>query len=211
MVAKMNITERIQYLRKAKGISQEELAHHLGVSRQAVSKWESGQAMPDLEKILLLSEYFEVTTDYLLKGTGCGKAEAPGENTDTAPILNVVATALNLLGVILSCLTWSSTQEVGATIAGAVFLILGVMVHAIGICLSSGQDGKPGRLKFWKGNIWLVSFLPLSLFYNLLTAGLAAPYPLLFSNTYLPFAAFWLVYFILCRIILSVMAKDSGR
>ena len=64
----MTMADRIQALRKAKGISQEELADHIGVSRQAVSKWESEQSSPDLEKVILLSDYFEVTTDYLLKG-----------------------------------------------------------------------------------------------------------------------------------------------
>lgn len=64
----MNISDRIQNLRKAKGISQEQLADALGVSRQAVSKWESEQATPDIDKIILMSEYFEVTTDYLLRG-----------------------------------------------------------------------------------------------------------------------------------------------
>lgn len=55
-------------MRKSKGISQEQLADVVGVSRQAVSKWESEQTIPDLEKIILMSEYFEVTTDYILKG-----------------------------------------------------------------------------------------------------------------------------------------------
>ena len=64
----MTMADRIQSLRKTKGISQEELADQIGVSRQAVSKWESEQSNPDLEKVILLSEYFEVTTDYLLKG-----------------------------------------------------------------------------------------------------------------------------------------------
>ncbi len=64
----MNIADRIQNLRKTKGLSQEQLADAIGVSRQAVSKWESDQTTPDLEKIVLMSELFEVTTDYLLKG-----------------------------------------------------------------------------------------------------------------------------------------------
>ena len=64
----MNIADRIQILRKSRGISQEELAEKMGVSRQAVSKWESEQSSPDIDKIVLLSEYFDVTTDYLLKG-----------------------------------------------------------------------------------------------------------------------------------------------
>ena len=64
----MNIADRILYLRKSKGISQEELADKVGVSRQAVSKWESEQSMPDVEKIIIMSDYFNVTTDYILKG-----------------------------------------------------------------------------------------------------------------------------------------------
>ena len=64
----MNIADRIQYLRKQKGLSQEELADKIGVSRQAVSKWESEQSTPDLDKIIVMSELFEVTTDYILKG-----------------------------------------------------------------------------------------------------------------------------------------------
>ncbi len=64
----MNMADRIQYLRKAKGFSQEELADKMGVSRQAISKWESEQSTPDIEKIIIMSELFEVTTDYILKG-----------------------------------------------------------------------------------------------------------------------------------------------
>lgn len=64
----MNIADRIRDLRKSKGISQEQLADVVGVSRQAVSKWESEQTIPDLDKVVILSEYFGVTTDYILKG-----------------------------------------------------------------------------------------------------------------------------------------------
>ena len=64
----MTIADRIQSLRKTKGLSQEELADAVGVSRQAVSKWESEQATPDLDKVIIMSDVFDVTTDYLLKG-----------------------------------------------------------------------------------------------------------------------------------------------
>ena len=64
----MTIADRIQSLRKSKGMSQEELADAVGVSRQAVSKWEREQATPDLDKVVIMSDIFEVTTDYLLKG-----------------------------------------------------------------------------------------------------------------------------------------------
>ena len=52
----MNIADRIQSLRKSKGISQEELADKIGVSRQAVSKWESEQSLPDMEKVILVRD-----------------------------------------------------------------------------------------------------------------------------------------------------------
>lgn len=62
----MNIGEKIYQLRKGRGYSQEELADLLGVSRQAVSKWELGTSTPDLESVVELAKLFGVTTDYLL-------------------------------------------------------------------------------------------------------------------------------------------------
>ena len=63
----MILADKIIRLRKKNGWSQEELAEKMQVSRQAVSKWEGAQTVPDLEKILMLSTLFGVTTDYLLK------------------------------------------------------------------------------------------------------------------------------------------------
>ena len=63
----MILADKIIRLRKKNGWSQEELAEKMNVSRQAVSKWEGAQSIPDLEKILKLGELFGVTTDYLLK------------------------------------------------------------------------------------------------------------------------------------------------
>lgn len=63
----MILADKIIDLRKKNGWSQEELASQLGVSRQSVSKWESGQSIPDLDRILKMSDIFGVSTDYLLK------------------------------------------------------------------------------------------------------------------------------------------------
>lgn len=63
----MILAEKIMSLRKQSGWSQEELAEKLDVSRQSVSKWESTTSIPDIEKILKMSELFGVSTDYLLK------------------------------------------------------------------------------------------------------------------------------------------------
>lgn len=63
----MTLADKITTLRKKNGWSQEELAEMVNVSRQSVSKWESGQSLPDIDKLLKLSEIFGVSTDYLLK------------------------------------------------------------------------------------------------------------------------------------------------
>ena len=60
--------EKIMQLRQKQGLSQEAFGEKLGVSRQAVSKWETGQAAPDIDKIIAMSEIFQISTDYLLKG-----------------------------------------------------------------------------------------------------------------------------------------------
>lgn len=63
----MIFSDKLIQLRKKSGMSQEELAEQMGVSRQSVSKWESMQSIPDLAKMVRLSELFGVSTDYLLK------------------------------------------------------------------------------------------------------------------------------------------------
>lgn len=64
----MEIGERLQQLRKEKGISQEKLAEQLHVTRQAVSKWETGQSYPDLDNLGALCKLYGVTADYILHG-----------------------------------------------------------------------------------------------------------------------------------------------
>ena len=63
----MIFADKLILLRKKAGWSQEELADQMNVTRQSVSKWEGAQSVPDLEKMLRLSELFGVSTDYLLK------------------------------------------------------------------------------------------------------------------------------------------------
>ena len=62
----MEIAEKIIKLRKENGLSQEDLAEKLYVSRQAISRWENGTALPDAQNVLQISKLFNVTTDYLL-------------------------------------------------------------------------------------------------------------------------------------------------
>ena len=70
----MEFRERLYQLRKGWGISQEELANAVGVSRQAVQKWEAGASTPDLNNLSALADFFGVTLDYLVRGV---EPEAP--------------------------------------------------------------------------------------------------------------------------------------
>lgn len=76
----MILAEKIAILRKKNNYSQEDLANELGISRQSVSKWESGNSIPDLDKIIKMSSLFGVSTDYLLKDEL--EEETPSETSD---------------------------------------------------------------------------------------------------------------------------------
>ena len=78
----MNFSEKLQILRKNKGFTQEALADRLGVSRQAVAKWESGQIYPDISNLIQLSELMSVSVDYLVKDQECSVSIKPQANTD---------------------------------------------------------------------------------------------------------------------------------
>ncbi len=62
----MTLGEKLLYLRKTKGLSQEQLASEITVSRQAISKWELGESIPDTENVIQLTKLFNVTADFLL-------------------------------------------------------------------------------------------------------------------------------------------------
>lgn len=81
----MKLSEKIVQLRKSQGLSQEELAERLGLSRQAVSRWESGTALPDAGNLLQLSRLFGVTADYLLDEER-ESPEAPTAANATQPL-----------------------------------------------------------------------------------------------------------------------------
>ena len=103
----MPFAEKIQKLRKQKGISQEELAEILGVSRQSVSKWESGTSMPEIEKIVELSRIFSASTDYLLKDENEPENESAifskgdsGKDRNV-PIISAALSLCGILGIIV--------------------------------------------------------------------------------------------------------------
>ncbi|GHU90578.1 transcriptional regulator [Clostridia bacterium] len=203
----MTIADRIQHLRKSKGISQEELADKIGVSRQAVSKWESEQSFPEMDKIIIMSDFFDITTDYILKGIEPEK-QAAGAPTN-AIIFVAVATALNFIGLIVSCAIWYEQQVPMATVIGLIIMAVGCMVFVIGVTGSTLNKDKGIRC-FWTVNIWLLTFIPLSCIYNMLLSRSLAPYPLL-AEPLIAFALFWLIYIAGCTVAVLATIKRSRR
>lgn len=76
----MNFNDRLADLRRKRGLSQEQLGYELGVSRQTVSKWELGQSYPDFQRLVLLSDYYEMSLDELVKGVDVGDVRVLNES-----------------------------------------------------------------------------------------------------------------------------------
>ena len=81
----MEIAERLQKLRRKAGYSQEQTAELLGISRQAVSKWESGQGKPDLDNLVRLTEIYNTSADYILLGTEKNMGTCVPEKSGLSP------------------------------------------------------------------------------------------------------------------------------
>ena len=208
----MNIADRIQNLRKVKGISQEELADKVGVTRQAVSKWESEQSTPDVEKIIIMSDYFEVTTDYLLKGIE-PKTEETKKKPD-AGIFSIVGTAFNFIGLIVAIMIWHEEQVASSVAVGLIIMAMGCMSFAFGQTMSADETRVKAKKNFWLINLWVLVLISLSLCFNMLDGffggyvGLIAPYPL-GGNSFITYGLCWLMYFEICIVGDLILVKGA--
>ena len=108
----MTFNEKLLFLRKKAGLSQEELAEKLDVSRQAVSRWETGETLPDAKNILMLSDIFRVSADTLLRDEAelpqppAKPAEAPVPQAQRSPVLYEI---LCVLPLVLVCVAADSS------------------------------------------------------------------------------------------------------
>lgn len=194
----MDMADRIQQLRKAKGISQEELADQIGVSRQAVSKWESGQSAPDIERVLLLCGYFETTADYLLRGI-----EPEQEAGRHSAVLPAIAGAVfNAVGLVFAVTVWIERRTAYAAGIGLALMLLGCGVFLCGQLLDFREKERARRL-FLLPDVWTLLPIPAASCFNLLCGlrqgnfGELAPLPLL-GNSLALYLLYWLCYFAVC-------------
>lgn len=151
----MTFADKLIRLRKRNGMSQEDLADKLGVSRQAISKWEGMLSVPDLQNVLKISELFNVTTDYLLKdrivdenagaaGTdviGAGRGEARKDEPEDDEFIEVrkeTREASELVG---------KRTGVRLYLAAGILLIIGAVVD-LTLVLANAQVLTPNIMKF---------------------------------------------------------------
>ena len=113
----MEFNNRLYQLRKQKGFSQEELANRLNVSRQTVSKWEVGDSTPDMEKLVAISDLFDVSLDMLIMGKeALPQASGPAKSELADVISEKILTPGNKKKA-------KSALKIAGIIAGAVLLI----------------------------------------------------------------------------------------
>lgn len=115
----MRIGKKIQQIREQNGMSQEQLAKDLAVTRQAVSKWENGKSLPDIENLMYISDLYGVSLDELVKGDPVvSKKVVADSNAKEWHKLNI-----GFFGLVLIYIAWFGVQhgiwQVGLTIAAA--------------------------------------------------------------------------------------------
>lgn len=162
----MVLGEKIQKLRKENNLSQEQLAEKLNISRQALSKWELGTSIPEVDKIILLSNYFKVTTDYLLKDD-LDKEIGINQNRSTINqnTAIIISSAIVLIGLIIG---WARANtgvllvyfSFSLAAPGLIVQILGIACFEILNRVLKGGYDKASRYLFYGINIWFLAALP---------------------------------------------------
>lgn len=156
----MALSEKLYTLRKKSGLSQEQLADRLNVSRQAISKWESGSSTPESDKLIAISRYFNVSLDHLMKEDGDGPEDAPrpeqrGSARTADHTRRSVGLAICIGGVVclmiwglLSLFSPAASSEIGESSGialdgnGVYLLLCAAAVAAGAVLLLKGSEKK---------------------------------------------------------------------
>ena len=117
----MKLPEKILYYRKKAGLSQEALAEQIGISRQAISKWETGEAVPEINKLVSLAKVFNVSVDHLLSEDDLNKQ--PLESEEFVRSANWIDALPKTIGRLLKRYGW---------LFGVYLAVIGVGFTAIG-------------------------------------------------------------------------------
>ncbi|MBR5291621.1 MAG: helix-turn-helix transcriptional regulator [Clostridia bacterium] len=178
----MNMADKIIALRKSRGISQDELAEKLNVSRQAVSRWETGAAMPDAMNILQLSRLFQVTADYLLNDDYSSDSDLPQVKQAKAGSFEqimVMLITLEVMAVILQFMCMVILQNLVFTILS--FIPMAALIGGFEYtCRKKGvnDEVRHFRRRFYSASAWLGLYFPV----RLITLAATSLYPRPYSS-----------------------------
>ena len=136
----MKFEEKLVTLRKKHGMSQEELADQLGVSRQAISRWELGSTLPDAPNLLKLSDLFDVSIDGLLREGDIDEGHPSSEKESTQTPEK--ASSGKRRGYLVACIAW--------LVAGVCFLIAAIDLMSIHLVMLVFVDAILAVVFLWK-------------------------------------------------------------
>lgn len=178
----MKLSDKLIGLRKSAGMSQEELAEKLNVSRQAVSRWEMGTAMPDAVNILQLSKLFHVTTDYLLNEEYESDADLPqvravkADGVHQGMILLVTLEVMSLILQFTAAILLQSTFFTVLSFLPFVAAIGGFEYAYQKKADAQNEKTRQFRRRFYEISVWLGLYFPLRLLVQALMNCYPRPY-----------------------------------
>ncbi|MBQ4600671.1 MAG: helix-turn-helix transcriptional regulator [Oscillospiraceae bacterium] len=130
----MKLPDKIIKHRKANGWSQEDFAEKLNVSRQAISRWENGTALPDAQNILQISKLFHVTTDYLLNDDYESDSDIPIVQTETQKTEQLFSKKKQLHLIAAICFTVSWCCSLMGVVNSVTDVQLGLSCFTMALC-----------------------------------------------------------------------------
>ena len=130
----MTLSEKIVSLRKAHGWSQEDFAEKINVSRQAISRWENGTALPDAQNVLQISKLFGVTTDYLLNDDYKSDDDIPAVQTATKETEDLFSKKKRLHLIAAICFTVSAFCSMMGLLNSTNGIQLGLSCFTLALC-----------------------------------------------------------------------------
>lgn len=178
----MKLSDKLVGLRKSAGMSQEELAEKLNVSRQAVSRWEMGTAMPDAVNILQLSKLFHVTTDYLLNEEYESDADLPqvravkADGVHQGMILLVTLEVMSLILQFTAAIVLQSTFFTVLSFLPFVAAVGGFEYAYQKKADAQNEKTRQLRRRFYEISVWLGLYFPLRLLVQALMNCYPRPY-----------------------------------
>ncbi len=216
----MSLGEKIKELRKSRGMSQEELAEQINVSRQAISKWELDASLPDIDNIVQLSRLFAVSIDYLLlekdeaavSGAAISRDETAGDK-DAAEAaverarqsrMQVICIGLCVIGLLFSVTVWFTWQTLITVMLGVLLQVVAIGIFELSLSKSSGEQRRSQRQRFYSLAPWLILPFPVKFGVDYLFNY----YPKA-HNGWLEIAVMIIIYLLVCAVITYLLRRKA--